>query len=448
MYRYPFVSLLVIFPVVCSLQEGETCFASAATSSNSKEGSSHNNNATTTTTTTTTSTSTSTTTTRYPKVCTADFNRYGAFHSSCPDSSCPMDIYNSKLNSNNVVEIFDLNPNIIAQIRQGYEEDVEPNLGYSTEDICYVDPYHPDKAVWSGYADVTYRSNAKWYSMRSLDSYNKYAKYIEELGILDYFQGTWIDAPKVTIYGMFFLKRNHSEAHHMHWDWQYEINTQLITFLLPVKDVEVGLAYKDVNDQMHHYNYEDGKGIGFAGGFMHSTDVGHSETDNVLMSIYLGGDDLDVYELWQASSSDELENHMHPINGWVRNPMNVDAPFCLPKYGEDPKSRVKTYSRGGGFTSWQRQDVQETIKRNVFGGSNQHRPAAAATAKTNTSNGGDRYELGNVALDMTIEQLAMMIMTLKNSNEKDQSSNNNDDIETIAIQKLQNAIHRYKKKGG
>ena len=227
--------------------------------------------------------------------------------------------------------------------------------------------------------------------MRSHKSYQKYEKIVEELGLLDLFQGNWIDAPKVTIYGMFFLKRNHSEAHHIHWDWQEEINTQLVTFLLPVKGVDVGLAYEDNDGKLQHYNYEPNKGIGFAGGFMHSTDVGTSEQDNVLFSIYMGGDDMEVYQDWQSSSSDELENHMHPTEGWIRNPMKVKYDFCLPKEN-DPK-RIKVDPN-------------------------------------------DEYSVGNLAIDMSIEQLAMMIQTMKKTGQIEN--------EEQAIQKLRDAIRKYK----
>ena len=126
---------------------------------------------------------------KYP--CNADVNPYGAYHSSCPDRTCPREIYNSKLHASNVIEI-DLDPTIISKIRKAYEEDVEPNLGYSTDDICYVDPYHPDKQVWAGHAEKVYRSNAKWYSMRSYNAYQKYAKFVEELGVKEDFGSIWM----------------------------------------------------------------------------------------------------------------------------------------------------------------------------------------------------------------------------------------------------------------
>lgn len=230
----------------------------------------------------------------------------------------------------------DLDVDVVRKIRAGYEADVAPNLGYSTDDICYVDPYHPDKEVWDD--EGVYKSNAKWYSLRSEKTYQKHLRYVEAFGLKDIFKQTWINSDEVTVYGMFFLVRSHSMVHHIHWDWQAEINTQLITFLIPIKDIDIHLAYLDNEENMQKYEYKVGKGIGFAGGFMHGTDVGHTDTDDVLFSVYLGGDDPDIFDFWQASSADELENHMHPTKGWIRNQWYGRTQIYLPKRAKQVES--------------------------------------------------------------------------------------------------------------
>ena len=56
------------------------------------------------------------------------------------------DIYNPQFNAKNVME-FDIDEGIVKKVLAEYEKDVAPlrETGYSSENICVVDPY---KTVW------------------------------------------------------------------------------------------------------------------------------------------------------------------------------------------------------------------------------------------------------------------------------------------------------------
>lgn len=257
-----------------------------------------------------------------------------------PYNACPDRIYNPDLNADNVVE-FDVDMDVLYDLRKDFETDVEPNLGFSTDDICAVDPYSPQNAVWNQ-GDNVFRSNAKWYSPRNKKTYDKYLRHVQRMGIPDLFQGKWIDAENVTVYGTFFLVRSDSRVHHMHWDWQYFVHTQLVTVLVPIRDINIHMAYLDKEKNMQKYEYKVGKGVGFAGGFMHSTDTGFSETDDVLFCAYLGGYDPYVWSHWQDSSADELEYYMHPEKGYIVNERYPDVDNCNPQKWERTTNATTT----------------------------------------------------------------------------------------------------------
>ena len=233
-------------------------------------------------------------------------------------SSCPSKVYNNDLHADNAVEI-DVDPNVVREIFSDYKDDIKPylNTSKSTEDFCLVTPYNPETRTWQTNDDKV-RSDMKWYSVKNFKTYERYRRHVERLDIKKLFKGTWID-DDITIYSMFFLVRSHCEEHHMHVDWSGGVHTQVVTVLIPLKDFGINLAYKDVDDNVQHYDYKFGKAIGVSGGFLHSTDIGHSDPEDVLLCIYLGSSDPTIWEYAQDAIADELQYYMSPFDGFVRN---------------------------------------------------------------------------------------------------------------------------------
>ena len=255
-----------------------------------------------------------------------------------------MDIYNPQFHANNVIE-FDVNMDIVKKLLAEYEADVAPHREYSTDDICVVDPY---KTVWKEQGGGVFRSNAVWYSPRNRETFEKYHRIVEEMGLEEIFK-EWIDSEKISVLSMFFLTRDHSKNLNMHLDWPHDVHTQILSILLPIREVGVHFAYTDNDGNTNHHKYEVGKALGFGGGFLHSTDVGDSDLDDVIFNIYLAAaevpDDPDMWWQFLFGTDDELQRYMHPSKGFVQHEWyEDDKDICLEEAIDDKDEHEDAYT--------------------------------------------------------------------------------------------------------
>uniref|UniRef100_A0A7S4IDD9 Methyltransferase domain-containing protein n=1 Tax=Odontella aurita TaxID=265563 RepID=A0A7S4IDD9_9STRA len=245
-----------------------------------------------------------------------------------PPKKCPNRHWNERMNVYNAEE-FDVSTDVVKEIWKEYETDLRPHLnsGKSTDDFCLVTPYNTDTNTWDNNNGVM-RSDIKWFSVRNENTYDKYLGYVDRLGLRELVKDSWVSADEVTVYAMFFIPRSFSREVHYHIDWYAKVHTQVMTFLIPVNDFDIHLKYKDVDGNAQDYEYKFGKAIGFGGGFFHSTGIGQGEEEDVLLCVYLGSDDPDIWELARANIADELEYYMSPINGFTRNEMFPNKSIC------------------------------------------------------------------------------------------------------------------------
>jgi hypothetical protein len=107
-----------------------------------------------------------------------------------------------------------------------------------------------------------------------------------------------------------------------HEDWSEEVGNKLFTVLVPLSDTfQIGLAYKDTDNEIRQYQYQLGKAIAVGGGLMHSTGKGNAlpGSQDVLLCVYVGGKDEEVWDYALENIADELEHYMSPFDGWMRN---------------------------------------------------------------------------------------------------------------------------------
>ena len=236
-------------------------------------------------------------------------------------TSCPNEVYNEQLNANNVFEI-DVDQDIVKDIRAEYERDVRPFLptGKSTENFCLVTPGNPNTTTWDA-VDGTASSDIKWYSVNNRETYDKYLHHVDRLRLKEIVARRWIDSDPddIAVYTMFLIVRSHTEKHTFHVDWSKRIQTQVLNVLIPLNDFQLHLAYEDIDGDIRQYEYKLGKAIGFGGGFVHSTEIGDSDPEDVLLSVYLGSSDPTIWKYARNNIDDELEHYMSPLRGFIHN---------------------------------------------------------------------------------------------------------------------------------
>jgi hypothetical protein len=245
--------------------------------------------------------------------------------------SCVSSYYNQELNVDNVHE-FKLDMEEILKVRADYENDVRPYLhtGKSTKDFCLTTPYDANRKVWDNQNDNNKkRSDMKWYSPLNEETFDRYMAHVERLGLKDLVKGFFVDGD-VSVYNILFLVRSHSDKYHFHLDWSEELGTQSLTFLVPLNNFSIHMKYYDNDDEVQQYKYKMGTGVGFGGGFLHSTDIGHGEEEDVLLCVYLGGNDPDLWEYVQDNIGDEAGYYVNPFKGFVRNEnVSKKTEICL-----------------------------------------------------------------------------------------------------------------------
>ncbi|KAL3920856.1 MAG: hypothetical protein SGILL_003051, partial [Bacillariaceae sp.] len=232
--------------------------------------------------------------------------------------------YNPEMHADNILEV-DVPVNVIHDIRRGYEGDIAPfyNTNHSTEDFCLVAPYAPGVKTWGSFVDVDEaRSDIRWYSVNNLSTYEKYRSHVERLGLLDRVrEHKMIPAEEeLTVLSIFFIPRSFSKSYQFHEDWPEEVGSQVVTFLMPLSDdFSIDMVYRDADEEVRHYNYTLGKAIGVGGGLLHSTGTGQAKTQNVLLCVYIGGKNEEMWDYALDTISDELEYYQDPFRGFVRN---------------------------------------------------------------------------------------------------------------------------------
>ena len=68
---------------------------------------------------------------------------------------------------------------------------------------------------------------------------------------------------------------------------------------------------------------------------MHSTGLGDTEEEDVLLCVYLGSQDENIWRIARNNIGDELEYYNSPIKGFVRNENDPDKKVC--QYGAQTK---------------------------------------------------------------------------------------------------------------
>ncbi|KAG7363580.1 hypothetical protein IV203_026941 [Nitzschia inconspicua] len=229
--------------------------------------------------------------------------------------------YNKALHADNIIEV-DVPRDVVANIQRDYEKDVAPfwHTNQSTDDFCLVAPYTPGVKTWSSIVDDV-RSDIRWYSVNNEETYQRYYQHVKQLGLMDRVRELeWIPSDQdLTVFSIFFIPRSFSKKYQFHVDWSEEVGTQVVTFLVPLSNFTIGLAYHDKDDEIRTYNYTLGKAIGVGGGNSHSTGIGRSETQDVLLCVYIGGQSKEMWEYTQENIADELEHYHHPFKGFIRN---------------------------------------------------------------------------------------------------------------------------------
>lgn len=228
------------------------------------------------------------------------------------------------LKADNMVEV-DLPIDVLQEIYHDYTVDVKPHLnsGKSTKDFCLVSPYNPATTTWGSFVKEA-KSDIKWYSVNNEATYQRYLNHVHRLGLLETVKEMKWTESEPQVYSMFLITRSFSKRHEFHLDWSEEVGTQIATFLIPLKDFRIGMAYKDEDDKTHKYKYQLGKAAGVAGGLWHSTGKGeYTEEENdedVLLCVYVGSDDPDIWDYALENIADELEHYQDPVTkSFVRN---------------------------------------------------------------------------------------------------------------------------------
>jgi hypothetical protein len=232
--------------------------------------------------------------------------------------------YNPQLHAYNLLEV-DVPVDVVKDLFQGYRRDVAPHYDThrSTHDFCLVTPYAPGVQTWGSLVDDNeVRSDIRWYSVNNPATYDKYQQQVERLGLLERVREHRLvpETEDLTVLSIFFIPRSFSKKFQFHEDWPEEVGSQVVTFLVPLSDdFSIHMVYKDEDDEIRHYNYTMGKAIGVGGGLLHSTGVGHAETQNVLLCVYIGGRNEEMWEHALDTISDELEHYYDPFQGFIRN---------------------------------------------------------------------------------------------------------------------------------
>jgi hypothetical protein len=239
-------------------------------------------------------------------------------------TTAPKHYMNHELHAQNIMEL-DVPIPVIASIRRDYEKDIAPywHTNQSTPNFCLVTPYASGVKTWGSLIKEV-RSDIRWYSVNNEPTYQRYLQqHIYQLGLLDRIrEWDWIPVEEeLTVFSIFFIPRSFSNKYQFHEDWGVEVGSQVITILVPLSShFKIGLAYRDNTDEIRLYNYTLGKAIAVAGGMMHSTGLGQSTTSqDVLLCVYVGGKNWNMWKYTQNNIADELEHYQHPFKGFIRN---------------------------------------------------------------------------------------------------------------------------------
>ena len=240
------------------------------------------------------------------------------------------DYWNNDMNAYNIKEI-DVPIDVIKEIHHEYQQNIQPHLrsGNSTDDFCLVSPYQEGVSTWGSFVNEQ-RSDIQWWSVNTPETFEYYMNYVKRLGLVEEAK-TLMQAESdddLTVYSIFFIPRSFSKSLEFHEDWSEEVGTGVITFLVPLNDFNIGLAYKDEDNEVQQYKYRLGKAVAVGGGLLHSTGVGQAEEgeQDVLLCVYVGARDPEIWWYAQVNIDDELEHYNHPFKGFIRNERLSDRP--------------------------------------------------------------------------------------------------------------------------
>ena len=161
-------------------------------------------------------------------------------------------------------------------------------------------------AVYSGGLGASYYnlnphwpSDIRWISNNNRESYDLFFDAFKGMKIESIMKKFIAHENNLTMYCGFFVTRSICSSVNMHTDWPGGNNDgfTLITPLIHPAG-SPNLVYQDLDKQQRTYKYELGKALNFGANFLHSTEVGRSDTPTVLLSITYG---TDIMELWKPN---------------------------------------------------------------------------------------------------------------------------------------------------
>lgn len=189
-------------------------------------------------------------------------------------------VLNKKLGALNIIEL-SVDTSLLEPFVNQYRK------GLSPQDYCTVSP------GWS--------SDIKWISNNSLSSYKQFLNLFSQLELEKISKDIITHERRIMLYSGFYVTRSKCEAPNYHVDWSEKSANNAFTLICPLIQPEDGLnlLYKDINGREKQYTYQIGKAIIFGHRFIHSTSIGHSSSESVLLSMTFG---TDIMDLWAPIS--------------------------------------------------------------------------------------------------------------------------------------------------
>ena len=120
----------------------------------------------------------------------------------------------------------------------------------------------------------------------------------------------------IVVYSIFFVCRSNITQYSLHKDFS-GTDANAFNLIFSLKDLDIGLMYKDTKKKLQLYDYKKSKGIAITDDFIHTTAKGVTLQSEVLFSITLG---TDKARYWQnISHYANTQGHFvyHPSIGWL-----------------------------------------------------------------------------------------------------------------------------------
>ena len=151
-----------------------------------------------------------------------------------------------------------------------------------------------------------WNSDICWIGPRSAQGYRLFESAFRRLGI-DRLVEPMLDLDhEPRMYAGFLVTRRRCREPDYHVDWR-DTDGQAFTMMTPASTnaTGFGLLYRDESGSIREYDYEPGKAIFFADGFVHSTKPGSSDEPVVLLCFTFGTDRMKYWDRIRATSGSQ-----------------------------------------------------------------------------------------------------------------------------------------------